>query len=117
MDDAILECSFYVPLHRDSVLSDGKVHETDVWEWLELELYERFQGGTFAPGYFRGFYQDPDTGAKVNDESRKIIVALVESKIEDLRALLAEACILFEQICIYLSVGGRVEFVRTENRA
>ena len=75
-----LECSFYITVRRDSILSDGEIHENDVWEWLEFEMFDRFRGGTSALGFYRGFYEDPDTGEKVDDESRKFIVAVPETQ-------------------------------------
>jgi hypothetical protein len=105
------ECSFFIPLTRDSNLSDGLPHKADVWEKLETELFARFSGGTTAPGVYTGFYADPDTGQRVNDESKRFIVALSESRLPELRQLLADACEWFQQKCIYLSVGGDVEFI------
>jgi len=78
------------------------------------ELFARFRGGTIAPGFYKGFYEDPDTGERVDDESQKYLVALPESRIDDLRAFLSDACILLEQKCIYLSVGGKVEFIQRQ---
>ena len=114
MEPSILECSFYIPIRRDANLSDGELHESDVWEWLELEMFTRFRGGTSAPGFYRGFYEDPDTGEKVDDESRKFIVTFPEPEVDTLRTFLAEACVLFQQKCIYLSISGKVEFIRAK---
>jgi hypothetical protein len=47
----------------------------------------------------------------MDDSSRKFIVALPRRRLRELRALLVEACGVFQQKCIYLSVGGTVEFV------
>ena len=106
-----VECSFFVPLKRDAILSDGALHESTVWEWLDNELFERFGGGTMAPGTYRGFYTDPDTQQRVGDESYRFIVALPESDADKLRKLLQAVCVLFAQKCIYLSIAGRVEFI------
>ena len=78
---------------------------------LDGELFRRFAGGTQAPDLYRGFYRDPDTGQRVDDESARFIVALPESQVDELRQLLVEACNWFYQKCIYLSVAGQVEFV------
>jgi hypothetical protein len=43
--------------------------------------------------------------------SRRYIVALRREAVGELRALLREACRVFEQKSIYLSVAGYVEFV------
>jgi len=110
-DQQLLECAFFVPLRRDALLSDGALHSTQLWEWLDAELFNRFRGGTLHPGTYRGFYADPDSGERVDDESQKFTVALPEAEVDGLRELLAAACVLFQQKCIYLSVSGHVEFV------
>jgi hypothetical protein len=107
----ILECAFFVPIRRDANLSDGDLHSAEAWEWLDVELFLRFRGGTEAPGLYKGFYEDPDTHMRVPDESRKFIVAVGSSDVKELRRFLAEAKSVFQQKCIYLSIAGEVEFV------
>ena len=106
----LLECSFLIPVRRDPVLSDGGQHRRPAWAWLEAEL-SGFGGATRAPGLYPGWYTDPHTGERVDDRSRKYIVALPRARVEELRTLLRRACGMFAQKCIYLSVAGRVEFV------
>ena len=108
----LIECSFLIPLHRDSNLSDGRVHDPATRDWLTTELFNRFGGGTTAPGIYQGFYRDPDTLQQVADESFKYFVAVEDSRLDELRQLLSAACLLFQQKCIYLSVAGHVEFVQ-----
>lgn len=108
---ALVECSFFIPLRRDSNLSDGASHPPDAWDWLDNELFVRFKGGTMAPGEYRGFYEDPDTGERVADDSLRFIVAVPKKELDGLRSLLSAACVMFAQKCIYLSVAGKVEFV------
>ena len=109
--NGIIECTFFIPIRRDAHLSDGELHETDAWEWLDEELFIRFEGGTRSPGYFEGFYRDPDTAGRVDDRSRQFIVAMRETRLDELRESLRTACVVFQQKCIYLSVAGHVEFV------
>jgi hypothetical protein len=45
-------------------------------------------------------------------ESRRFIVAIPQSRLDELRLLLVEACTWFFQKCIYLNVAGEVEFIR-----
>ena len=109
-----MECSFFIPVVRDGNLADGEPHSTQSWEWLTDELWDRFGGATIAPGFYEGFYRDPDTGERVSDKSRKYIVAVADDRLSALRQLIAEACGVFCQKCIYLSIAGRVEFVEEE---
>jgi hypothetical protein len=111
---AYLECSFLIPHRRDAHLSDGDLHGIEAWHWLDEELVKRFGGRTLAPGFYAGVYTDPDTGQSVPDQSRRYIVAVPEDRVDDVRHLLREACELFWQKCIYLSVAGRVEFIGPE---
>lgn len=106
-----LECSFFILTRRDANLSDGELHSTEVWEWLDDEIFDQFNGGTVAPGLYDGFYRDPDTKKRVGDQSHKFIVAVSARQLNDLRTLLSEACLKFQQKCIYLSVAGEVEFI------
>ncbi len=68
--EAIVECSFLIPLCRDQDLSDGKPQAKESWRWLNGELFLRFQGRMVAPGTYQGAYEDPDTREMVIDESR-----------------------------------------------
>ncbi|HUE73053.1 MAG TPA: hypothetical protein VMP01_19365 [Pirellulaceae bacterium] len=110
-----LECSFLIPVRRDADLSDGQAHPEEAWDWLYNELFNRFSGATIAPGVYQGFYRDPDTKAQVHDESMRITVAVGEADVEQLRHLLAAACVLFGQKCIYLSIAGSVEFIEASH--
>jgi hypothetical protein len=118
MDSApTIECTFFVPIRRDADLSDGGLHSNDVWVWLADDLYVLAQGGpTVAPGLYGGFYRDPGTGERVADQSRKYIVALSQDRLDELRTLLAVACRVFHQKCIYLSIAGVVEFIQADRR-
>lgn len=104
------ECSFLVPIRRDRNLSDGRLHHQAAWQWLERELYA-FGGATRSLEMYEGWYLDPDTGKPVKDLSRKYIVALHRKNLGRLRAMLREACHVFQQKCIYLSIAGKVEFI------
>ena len=110
-EDCLVECAFLIPIVRDANLADGDPHSTESWEWLIDELWDRFGGATIAPGFYEGFYRDPDTGGRVSDKSRKYIVAVGEDQVPRLKQLLAEVCGVFCQKCIYLNIAGRVEFI------
>jgi hypothetical protein len=107
----LLECSFLIPVRRDKVLSDGQLHRRTAWKWLENQLM-LFDGATTALQLYEGWYPDPDTGKRVRDRSRKFWVALPADGLAQLRSLLREACRVFQQKSIYLSVAGHVEFLR-----
>jgi hypothetical protein len=106
----LLECSFLIPIRRDKQLSDGKSHKPRAWKWLEVRL-EEFGGATRATALYSGWYRDPETGARVSDLSRQYVVAVPRPRLDKLRTLLREACEVFRQKCIYLSIAGKVEFV------
>jgi hypothetical protein len=106
----LLECAFLMPLRRDAILSDGRLHAKTTWNWLKEQLMD-FGGGTEAGELYKGWYPDPDTGQPVTDVSKKYFVALARSEVGRLRSLLQEACRAFQQKRIYLSVAGYVEFV------
>lgn len=109
-----VECSFLIPIRRDSVLSDGELHEQTAWDWLNDEAYNRFGGLTQSHALYEGFYTDPDTRQQVSDVSRRFFVAVEEARLDALRNLLRGACVVFAQKCIYLSIAGRVEFIEVE---
>jgi hypothetical protein len=111
----MVECSFFIPLRRDKNLSDGTVHPREAWDWLDNELFARFNGGTKAPGEYEGYYHDADTGQRVSDVSYRFIIAVPTGEVDTVRSLLAAACVIFAQKCIYLSVGGDVEFIEASH--
>jgi hypothetical protein len=106
----LLECSFLIPTRRDKNLSDGKAHEKRAWRWLEDQL-DDFGGATQPLTLYSGWYRDRDTGERVSDRSRQYLVAVPRSRLHELRSMLREACGVFRQKCIYLSIAGHVEFV------
>src|SRR5438132_1670983 len=106
----LLECSFLIPTRRDKNLSDGKRHDQEAWNWLEEGL-DAFGGATRPTTLYAGWYHDADTGERIPDRSRCYIVAVPRTRLDELRALLSQACVVFQQKCIYLSIAGRVEFV------
>jgi hypothetical protein len=106
----LLECSFLISLRRDANLSDGRPHARKAWNWLEGQMLP-FGGGTEAVEHYKGWYPDPDTGQRVRDVSKKYFVALAREEVGRLRSLLQEACGVFQQKRIYLSVAGYVKFV------
>jgi hypothetical protein len=106
----LLECSFLIPIRRDRNLSDGAAHAPRAWHWLDDELFQ-FGGATRDLGLHEGWYVDPDTGKPVRDRSQKYVVAVPRRHLGRLRRMLREACRVFAQKSIYLSVAGHVEFV------
>jgi hypothetical protein len=112
----LLECSFFIPIHRDRNLSDGEQHFEEDWLWLQNQLFA-LGGATRAIEHYEGWYMDPDTGEQVTDLSRKYLVAVPAGKVRALRKVLREACHVFQKKCIYLSVAGRVEFVEGKGHA
>jgi hypothetical protein len=106
----LLECSFLIPIRRDRNLADGKPHKHGAWDWLDGQLVQ-FGGGSLALELYEGGYVDPDTHERITDRSKKYTIALPRKELSRLRAVLREACQVFAQKSIYLSVAGHVEFV------
>jgi len=106
----LVECAFLIPLRRDKHLSDGLPHQRKAWQWLRQRLFD-FRGATRALELYEGWYLDPDTRQSMTDRSRRYVVALTRPELRKLRALLRQACGVFAQKCIYLSIAGIVEFV------
>lgn len=111
----LMECRFLVPLRRDVEISDGNLHETDCWQWLDHELAGRFGGRTKFAEQLQGIWKNPKTGALTSDESIQFIVAVLEESLDELRAVLSLVCVQFAQQCIYLSIAGTVEFVEPKD--
>ena len=113
VEDPTVECYFLVPLVRNR---DKALHQPLAWDALDDALYAAFQGGTGpehlfvalrpVPGQYRG-----RGGERIRDQSYRYLAAILESRVEELRALLRRAANTFDQECIYLSVRGLVEFV------
>jgi hypothetical protein len=102
---------FLIPVRRDRNLSDGKPHRRPAWKWCYDQLM-MFDGATMSLELYEGWYPDPDTGKRVKDRSRRFWLAIPSKKIRKLRLFLREACSVFCQKCIYLSIAGKVEFVK-----
>jgi hypothetical protein len=107
----LVECSFFIPIRRDREISDGEPHERKEWKWLRHELFTRFGAGTQAPGLYQGLWESPKSGLAIAEKSRRFLIAISRREIPGLRRLLREACGVFCQQAIYLSIAGEVEFV------
>jgi hypothetical protein len=107
----LLECSFLIPIRRDTEISDGELHSTKEWVWLTEALEEHFGGWTRAPGTYEGTWKSATTGRTVADQSYRYVLAVSADQIDSLHLLLAETCAVFQQQVIYLAVAGQVEFI------
>lgn len=113
--DHYTECTFLIPIHRDENFSDGQLHDAAEWDWLKEQMWKLFNTpGTLAPGLYEGGYIDPDMGERVLDQSRKFFVAVPERDVRKVQRMLMQACKVFGQKCIYLSVAGKVELVEID---
>jgi hypothetical protein len=115
MNEKLVECSFLVPLVRDT---DRVAHPPIAWTLFQDAMREVFPKGHTGPElvYMEvetvpGEYVDEEAKKVVSDVNRRYIVAIPRSKLEDLRQLLRKAARTFDQKAIYLSVAGEVEFV------
>jgi hypothetical protein len=115
MEERRVQCEFFVPIVRDS---DKKPHQPISWNLLVNEIRRVFPAGHTGPETFYrgdtlvpGEYEESPQAPPVTDISRRCLVAIPESKVNDLRLLLRMAAHTFDQRALYLSVAGSVEFV------
>jgi len=113
-DPAMVECHFFVPLVQDS---SRRLHSPTAWRMLQDTLRTRFGGRSGPEQIYVSMRVVPgeytsDSGSRVEDRSYRYVVALGPSRLDDLRALLRNVAVTFDQEAIYLSVKGDVIFVR-----
>lgn len=115
MGERLAECSFIIPLVRDT---DRMAHPPFAWSRFQDALRETFPKGHSGPELMYkevetvpGEYVDEAAKKVVGDISRRYIVAIPRSDLDALRQLLRKAANTFDQKAIYLSIAGEVEFV------
>src|SRR6266566_1883177 len=115
MEERRVQCEFFIPIVRDS---DKKPHQPVAWNLLVNEIRRVFPAGHSGPetlyrgdALIPGEYQGSAGTSPIADTSRRYILAIPESKVNDLRLLLKMAAHTFDQQSIYLSVAGTVEFL------
>ncbi|GEM_PF-1052007 len=112
----LLECTFLIPVVGNR---DRKPHRDLHWRSLQNALRRAFGGCTGPENVFMyvnealvsGEYTEAATGTVIPDESRKYTVAVPADRVDELRAILRKAANTFDQLAMYLSVQGEVEFV------
>ena len=96
MIDPLVECSFPIPILRDS---DRQPHQPHAWDDLTIELrmlvknYPRGHQGPKTVFHWEedvtpGAYEEGPTSGVTQDESRKYWIALPADKVKDLREML-----------------------------
>ncbi|MBL4846040.1 MAG: hypothetical protein JKY65_10980 [Planctomycetes bacterium] len=118
-DSELVECHFLVPLVRDG---NRRPHQPSAWRFLQDSLFRRFGGRSGPEGLYVAIRPTPGeykshSGGRVEDESRRYIVAVEESRVDELKRFLARVANTFDQEAIYLSVRGRVVFVQADDGA
>jgi hypothetical protein len=115
MDERLVQCEFFVPIVRNS---DKKPHQPSAWMALGNAVRRAFPAGHSGPETFYrgdsfvpGEYEDAPNEPPIQDESRRYLLAIPESKVDDLRQLLRQAANTFDQKAMYLAVKGEVEFI------
>ena len=115
MDECLVQCEFFVPIVRNS---NKEPHQPSAWTALGNEIRRVFAAGHTGPETFYrgdslvpGEYEDCPEAPPIKDESRRYLLAIPETKVEDLRRLLRKAANTFDQKAMYLAVRGYVEFV------
>lgn len=110
-EDALLECSFLMPIRSDGNQSNDAEREAKAWQWLESELLSSFRGIRMYRDTTLGLQRDPDSGQIVAGKLYRYTVPVEKRRLGDMRKLLISACDVFHQKSIYLSIAGQVEFV------
>ena len=120
MGERLLECSFLIPIVRDS---DRAPHPPIVWRSLQDAIRAAFPRGHSGPELIYkdvetvpGEYVEEATLRIVGDVSRRYTVVIPRAKLDDLRDLLRRVANTFDQKAIYLSVAGEVEFVTPRSK-
>jgi hypothetical protein len=115
MGERRVQCEFFMPIVRNS---DKQPHQAIAWNLLGNEIRRVFPAGHSGPETFYrgdalipGEYEVNPQCPPVSDTSRRYLLAIPEGKVNDLRLLLRMAAHTFDQLAIYLSVAGIVEFV------
>lgn len=115
MEERRVQCEFFVPIVRNS---DKKPHQPVAWNLLVNEIRRVFSAGHSGPETFYtgdalvpGEFEECQAAPPVQDMSRRYTLAIPEAKVNDLRLLLRMAAHTFDQLAIYLSVAGIVEFI------
>ena len=115
MTERQVQCEFFVPIVRNS---DKVPHQPSAWMALGNEIRRAFPAGHSGPETFYrgdslipGEYEDVPKEPPIADESRRYLLAIPESKVDDLRRILRKAANTFDQKAMYLSVKGIVEFI------
>jgi hypothetical protein len=115
MDERPVQCEFLVPIVRNS---DKQPHQPTTWKSLGDEIRRAFPAGHSGPETFYrgdslvpGEYEDSPGDPPITDTSRRYLLAISPSRVEELRQLLRRAANTFDQKAIYLSVKGDVEFI------
>jgi hypothetical protein len=97
-----LKALYYVPL-KDN---DGRELKAEI-EDLRTELHVRFVGWTFL-GYVKGTYRMAD-GSQALDESEAYVVALDETRVEELEKVLLDFKSKTLQEALYLEIQRDVD--------
>jgi hypothetical protein len=115
MEERLVQCEFFVPIVRNS---DKKPHQPSAWMALGNDIRRMFPAGHSGPETFYrgdtlvpGEYEDGADEPPIQDESRRYLLAIPETRVDDLRQLLRKAANTFDQKAMYLAVMGVVDFI------
>ncbi len=100
--DERIECAFLVP-------------QTDDWMKAKLSvvrdlLLGKFGGFSEETTLVHGLWRDDD-GIVHEDWSRRFGCAVHPARVGELRSIVREVCVAFQQQCVYFNVAGHVEFI------
>src|ERR1700724_1023862 len=105
MDERLVQWEFFVPIMRHS---DKKPHQPSAWMALGNERRRVFPAGHTCPETFYrgdtlvpGEYEDSPKEPPIADESRRYLLAIPETKVNELRQLLRKAANTFDPKAMY----------------
>jgi hypothetical protein len=104
-------CAVLIPIQGDQKLSAGQDHPPESWPWLEKALGEQGRKVVAEPGLYKGYWLDQETGKVICDLSRRYLFSLKGGDRKQLMAVLADACRVFSQNCIYVCDGRKAGLV------
>ena len=111
MKEKIIQTTFLVPLKEDDDIGNGKLHPESRWQELQKIMYVGFGGWTIAHDFYLGGWVNPNTGKKIEDQSRKYFVDIKKKELNKMREIMRWVAREFKQQCIRFEHESEVEYI------